>query len=311
LIARVTARMLERQHYLRKPFNDEVSSKFLDRYLDMLDGQHMYFWQSDLKQFDKYRNTLDDLTMAQGDTTPARVIFTRFLEHLQQQYDYVTNLLETEKFEFKDDSRVLINRKTAPRPKDMAEAKKLWNDRLRYEYLQEKLGVGRPEEIANIVREKLGENKPQAIRKAIEDKVSKEKAETIAKLIEGNAGKKADEVAQVVLSKLNQDNAAEIVKTISRRYTRVLKMLKEYDNDDVLQIYLTALCHIYDPHSDYMGKSELENFAIGMKLSLFGIGALLQSEDGMCKIRELKPGPAQRSGKVKPGDKIVAVAQAD
>src|SRR4026207_2540106 len=53
LIARVTARMLERQHYLRKPFNDEVSSKFLDRYLDMLDGQHMYFWQSDLKQFDK------------------------------------------------------------------------------------------------------------------------------------------------------------------------------------------------------------------------------------------------------------------
>src|SRR4051812_35235036 len=58
-----------------------------------------------------------------------------------------------------------------------------------------------------------------------------------------------------------------------------------------------------------MGKSSLENFSIGMKLSLFGIGALLRSEDGYCKIQELKPGPAQRSKKIKPNDRIVAVAQ--
>ena len=83
----------------------------------------------------------------------------------------------------------------------------------------------------------------------------------------------------------------------------------EYDNDDVLEIFLTALSHVYDPHSDYMGKSSLENFSIGMKLSLFGIGALLRSEDGYCKIQELKPGPAQRSKKIKPNDRIVAVAQ--
>jgi carboxyl-terminal processing protease len=54
----------------------------------------------------------------------------------------------------------------------------------------------------------------------------------------------------------------------------------------------------------------LENFSIGMKLSLFGIGALLQSEDGICTIKSLTPGgPAERSKKLKPDDKIVAVAQ--
>jgi carboxyl-terminal processing protease len=79
----------------------------------------------------------------------------------------------------------------------------------------------------------------------------------------------------------------------------------------VLQVYLTALSRVYDPHSDYMGKSELENFSIGMKLSLFGIGALLRSEDGFCKIQELKPGPAMRSKLIKPNDKIVGVAQGD
>ena len=55
----------------------------------------------------------------------------------------------------------------------------------------------------------------------------------------------------------------------------------------------------------------MESFSIAMNLSLFGIGASLETEDGYCKIRELLPGgPAARSGLLKPGDRIVAVAQA-
>src|SRR5437868_2674494 len=50
-IALVTARMLERYQYLRQPFNDTVSSKFLDRYIEMFDPQHLHFLQSDLAQF--------------------------------------------------------------------------------------------------------------------------------------------------------------------------------------------------------------------------------------------------------------------
>ena len=47
-----------------------------------------------------------------------------------------------------------------------------------------------------------------------------------------------------------------------------------------------------------------------MNLKLFGIGALLRSEDGYTKIQELVPGgPAARSGLLKPGDRIIAVAQ--
>ena len=53
-IAKVTASIFEGAHYLRKPFNDEMSSKFLDRYLDALDNLHLYFLQSDLKEFEDY-----------------------------------------------------------------------------------------------------------------------------------------------------------------------------------------------------------------------------------------------------------------
>jgi carboxyl-terminal processing protease len=61
-----------------------------------------------------------------------------------------------------------------------------------------------------------------------------------------------------------------------------------------------------------MGKSEYDNFSINIKLSLYGIGALLQSEDGICKIKSLTDGgPAQRSKQLKPDDKIIAVAQSN
>jgi carboxyl-terminal processing protease len=248
-IVQFVSQILMRQHYLRMPINDDVSSKFLDRYLDSTDNLHIYFTQADLQEFEKYRFQLDELTVKDGNTTAARLIFNRFRERLAQQHDYVQELLKAGKFDFTGNDRFIIDRKKQPRPRDLNEARQLWKDRLRYEYLQEKLNKVTPE---------------------------------------------------------------DIVKNLTKRYTRVLRMLNEYDNDDVLQIYLTALCRVYDPHSDYMIKSELENFSIGMKLSLFGIGALLQSEDGICKIRSLTDGgPAQRSKQLKPDDKIIAVAQSN
>jgi carboxyl-terminal processing protease len=311
-IARVVSMILERGHYLRQPMDDEISSKFLDRYLDSFDNLHIYFTKSDLDEFEKYRTRLDDLTEKEGDTSPGRIIFTRFLERLQQQHDYVTNVLATEKFDFTGDDRFVLNRKTLPRPKDMAEARQLWRDRLRYEFLSEKLSIGRPEEIAKAVVDKLkAKQTPKEAVKSIEDKMSTEKAQEIAKLIEEKSKEKPELLAKAIQTKLENENADEIKKIITRRYTRILRALKEYENDDVLQVYLTALARVYDPHSDYMGKSELENFSIGMKLSLFGIGALLRSEDGFCKIQELKPGPAMRSKQIKPNDKIVGVAQGE
>lgn len=112
--------------------------------------------------------------------------------------------------------------------------------------------------------------------------------------------------------KLNKQKPEQILKTLSARYKRLLRSWGELDSEEVLQVYLTALSQAYDPHSDYMGKAQLENFAISMKLSLFGIGALLRSEDGYCKIESLVAGgPAARSKKIKPNDRIVAVAQKD
>jgi hypothetical protein len=77
----------------------------------------------------------------------------------------------------------------------------------------------------------------------------------------------------------------------------------------MLKIYLNALAHVYDPHTDYLGQEEMESLNIAMNLSLFGIGASLENDDGYCRVRQLVPGgPAARSGQLKPGDRVVAIA---
>src|SRR5258706_10900723 len=87
-------------------------------------------------------------------------------------------------------------------------------------------------------------------------------------------------------------------------------MMTAFGQDEVLEIYLDSLTHVYDPHSDYLGHEEMESLSIAMTLSLFGIGASLSSDEGTCTVHELVPGsPAEKSGLLKPGDRITAVAQ--
>ncbi len=245
-IARIAAAIIERNHYNQQPIDVSVSTNFFAKYLDALDPAHLLFLQSDVQEFARWRPLLAEMVLKTGETAPAEKIFMRFMERILQQVVYVTNLVYTENFDFTGDDRFAVNRKELPRPATLAEAQKIWRDRARFEYLQEKLNKEKPDEIRKI---------------------------------------------------------------IARRHTRQLKMLQEFDSDDVFQIYLDALAHVYDPHSDYMGKPAADNFNISMKLSLFGIGALLRSEDGFCKIQELMDGPAKKSGQIKPNDKIIAVAQ--
>ena len=118
--------------------------------------------------------------------------------------------------------------------------------------------------------------------------------------------------AEYLQEKLSGKENADIVPALALRYTRRLQAMKNLTSENVLDMYLNALVHVYDPHSDYLGREEMDDFSIVMNLSLSGIGATLTEEDGYCKISNLVPGgPAARSGLLKPGDRIIAVGQGD
>ena len=97
---------------------------------------------------------------------------------------------------------------------------------------------------------------------------------------------------------------------VAKRYDRLVRTLHEQTKEDETKYFLNALALAYDPHSEYMSPSEMDNFSIQMKLSLIGIGAMLRKEDEYSKIVELVPGgPAAVNGKLKVDDRITGVAQ--
>lgn len=252
-VAKLTARLLEKNHFLQQNIDDEVSRRLLARYIDTLDYFHLLFTQEDLAEFEKYATTLDD-ALNLGDTSPAFDIHARLLKREEERVEFVRQLLaDASRFDFTTDEWFMADRHKAPRPKDLNEARDLWRLRLKFDILQEKLG----------------------------DKKKKVEMKDIAELL-------------------------------IRRYERNFRYNKERSPEEITATFLTSLAHVYDPHSDYMSSEELENFAINMQLSLFGIGAVLSSEDGYCTIKKLIPGgPAARSKQLRANDRIVKVAQGD
>jgi carboxyl-terminal processing protease len=266
-IAYVTARLLEEFHYSQQLLDADISRKFFDGYLETLDPRHEHFLESDIAEFARYRTNLDTFTIGTNGAAnlmPAYDIYRRYLDRIQQHAEYVNDLLKENKFKFNADEHILLDRRHAPYPKDLDEATQLWSQRLRFEYLQEKL--------------------------------SREISPTNS---------------AVILS-VPKTATAEITDTLARHYRWNLHMATNWDGTDVLQAYLNALAHAYDPHSDYFNPEHAQDFSIGMSLSLFGIGAQLREDDGYCKIDLLvHGGPAEKCKQLKEGDRIVAVAQSN
>ena len=112
--------------------------------------------------------------------------------------------------------------------------------------------------------------------------------------------------------KLAGKDDKNIVDTLNKRYELVLKSLSKVKGEDVFQNFMNAYSTAIDPHTNYFGISASENFDISMRLSLFGIGAVLQTRDEYTTIREVLAGsPAALSGKLKAGDRIVGVGQGE
>lgn len=115
----------------------------------------------------------------------------------------------------------------------------------------------------------------------------------------------------IINLKLKGKTWREIKKTLTKRYDLAIRRLTQTKADDIVQIYLNAFAREIDPHTSYLAPRSAKSFNESMNLSLEGIGATLQSEDGETIVKSLVAGaPADRSKKIKPGDKIVGVGQA-
>ncbi len=115
----------------------------------------------------------------------------------------------------------------------------------------------------------------------------------------------------VLRLKLAGKDIAAIRETLDKRYANYESRAQSIRSEDVFQTFMNAYTGAIEPHTGYMNPRTSENFNLSMRLSLDGIGAVLQMNDEeLTVIRSIVPGgPAAMSGKVKPGDRIYAVGQ--
>ncbi|MGC4002466.1 MAG: PDZ domain-containing protein [Pirellulales bacterium] len=114
----------------------------------------------------------------------------------------------------------------------------------------------------------------------------------------------------LLVQKADKVEAAEAKTKLARRYNSFAKRMHQLGNEDLVEMFLTAMTTTFDPHTTYMSAGTVKNFNILMSLNLEGIGASLQYEDGYTKVNKIIPGgPADKDGRLKAEDRIVAVAQ--
>ncbi|MFH2091112.1 MAG: carboxy terminal-processing peptidase [Pseudomonadota bacterium] len=108
-----------------------------------------------------------------------------------------------------------------------------------------------------------------------------------------------------------KDNQA-ITTELEKLYTNRKQRLLQTNANDAFQIFMNAVTASFDPHTQFFPPTASEDFNIHMKLSLEGIGAVLQTEYEYTKVIRLIPkGPADKSHLLMPGDKIIGVGQGE
>ena len=116
----------------------------------------------------------------------------------------------------------------------------------------------------------------------------------------------------LLVAKLADSSSDSPKKDISKRYKNRLRRIAQQKEEDIFSLAMNILTNQFDPHSSYLSPRSAEDFDMNMSLKLSGIGALLGVDDDYTKVISLVPGgPAEKSGKIKPEDRISKIKQSD
>ncbi len=266
---------LENQHLLRRRIADIGMDELVNDYAAKLDPTRSLFLAEDVKKSRDRHAVMLDVWLENGNLTVAFDLYKQFLARLDKRVAWINARLD-KPFDFKADETFFTDRSKAGWPKDEAEADSLWEKRLKYDLLLELLGDRLPGD---------GESDEDGEAKSTEIKPPP---------------------ASITPEKLTAATAK-----LKKRYARMRHYLA-LEPGEVEELFLNALANRYDPHSSFFSKQTLEEFDIAMRNALCGVGALLGDEDGYCTVKEILPGgPLEKNGKVKPGDRIVALSDGD
>lgn len=244
---KLVAGMITRFHISQKTIDDEISEQLLNRFIEQLDPQKLYFTQADIDEFQKSKDNLDNQIL-EGKVQFAYDVYDRYDQLMQNRMKLAHKYIDAD-HDFTKDESMVTDADQLAWAKTEQEIEERWRKRIKYDLL---------------------------------------------------------------LLKLDGTEMKDARERLHKRYDNVESMLKQIEDAEKLETYLSSLTHCFDPHSSYMSPESNDDFNIQMRLRLQGIGAALRSEDGYTVVAQVVPGgAADKDGRLKVGDKIIGVAQGD
>jgi carboxyl-terminal processing protease len=334
--------LLEHEHLLRKPIDDELSRTAYDTYLDRLDVGKMFLLRKDRDALARYIDKIDD-ELRSGSLDLAHDGERLFESRVEVVEKLVAELLSAP-MNHDDEEWIELDPKKVEVATTEQELRDRWRRRLELEVM-ERVGQMEARLAADEAMHKVGQAVPG---KANADKAGAKpgKAGDLRRKTAdarrtrgpaqgagvGSGARASDDgrggapdpndgehdgdgddeprtpLAQIPPTPEGRDAKAraDLAKTYAARFTR----LRHPGPFDPASELVNAVASSLDPHTTYLPPADKANFDIRMSGSLEGIGALLSEHDDYVEVREIVPGGASwRQGGLSPGDLILSVAQ--
>ncbi|MCA9666342.1 MAG: carboxy terminal-processing peptidase [Myxococcales bacterium] len=299
LIAPLIVGIVQQQHLLAKPLDNNMSSKAFDRYLKSLDPLKLFFLADHVRFLEGYRLKMDDEIKA-GDLTLAHKATALMRQRIAVLGKYVAERLK-KPFDFTRDESLETEPKKRAWAKDEAALRERWRKTLKLSVLQRVLRM---------------EKSLASLEKAKKKAKAKSGSGKGTGTGSGSGSGSGDDALQALekaakkIPKTEKARSEKARKDIAKRWSGRFARLAAPDPLDGPSTFINALLHEYDPHTGYLPPATKENFDIRMSGSLEGIGAVLQEDDHYIRVVRIVPGGASwRQGELEAGDLILAVAQ--
>ncbi len=218
---------LQTKHYSTVEIDDNFSSLLFDNYLDLLDGQHLYFLKEDVDALSAYRYTLDNSLQA-GNVDAGFEIYNRYYRRVLERLIYAINRIETNipDMDFTIDETIAVDREDAPYANDVAELDEIWRKRIKNSVLSLRLAGDDNEEIKDKLSRRYRNQLSQVLKTNGKD-IFQSYLSSVAKAVDPHTdyySPRDSENFNMQLSLSLQGIGAQL--TTEDEYTKVVELIK-------------------------------------------------------------------------------------
>ncbi|WP_299396722.1 carboxy terminal-processing peptidase [uncultured Gelidibacter sp.] len=290
LLMQLITYVLGEGHFSPRDINDEFSEQVFKSYLDQLDPFKRYFYASDIKEFEAYKDQIDD-QLKNHDLTFFNLTHQRLLQRFDESKAMYKDVLSNP-FDFSIDEEINTEYKKLDYVKSKKDMRERWRTQLKFST------------IANYDDLISQQENTFSNKKKVQEMTIIEGEEEVIETAE----KLSDVTEKKSLAELEKEARELTLNSLNELYDYI----EERQREDWFSVYLNAIVAEFDPHTFYYAPEDKERFDVAMSGKFEGIGARLQKKMDVITITEvISGGPAWKQNKLEVGDQILKVKQDD